>query len=172
MFYLPYLCLFSCNGVQFILCCNYVLFWLSSSCILCTLCCLFLWIVPSSCVPYVASFSGLSLRLVYPLLPVSLDCPFVLGTLCYQFLWIVPSVFSHVYFLVKWRGRSNVFYMRVKKQTAKNVEYQSWPLYIHVIYIYSSQHIIRHMYNIGFIRDPMAITIIKILESIHDHGKT
>ena len=129
--------------------------------VLCTLCCQFLWIVrfwlplrlvypmlpvyldspflitPSSCVPYVASFSGLSvfdypfvlctlccqfllivsfwlpLRLVYPMLPVSLDCsflitpsscvpyvasfsglsvfyyPFVLCTLCYQLLWIV-----------------------------------------------------------------------------------
>ena len=125
--------------------------------VLCTLCCQFLWIVdfwlplrlvypmlpvsldcpflitPSSCVPYVTSFSGLSvlitpssccqflwivcfwlpLRLVYPMLPVSLDCPFlitpsscvpnvasfsglsvsnypfVLCTLCCQFLWIV-----------------------------------------------------------------------------------
>ena len=129
--------------------------------VLCNLCYQFLWIVsfwlplclvdtmlpvsldcqflitPSSCVPYVASFSGLSvfdypfvlctqccqflwivrfwlpLRLVYPMLPVSLDCPFlitpsscvpyvasfsglsvfdypfVLCTLCYQFLWIV-----------------------------------------------------------------------------------
>ena len=106
--------------------------------VLCTLCCQFLWIVsfdypfvllpvslnclfpitPSSCVPYVASFSGLSgfwlpLRLVYPMLPVSLDCPFlitpsscvpyatsfsglsvsdypfVLWTLCCQFLSIV-----------------------------------------------------------------------------------
>ena len=124
--------------------------------VLCTLCCQFLWIVrfwlplrlvypmlpvsldcpflitTSSCVPYVASFSGLSvfdypfvlctlcyqflwivsfllpLRLVYPILPVSLDCqfwlrlslvasfsglsvfdyPFVLCTLCYQSLWI------------------------------------------------------------------------------------
>ena len=94
-------------------------------------------ITPSSCVPYVASFSGLSvfdypfvlctlccqflwivdfwlpLRLVYPMLPVSLDCPFlitpsscvpyvtsfsglsvfdypfVLCTLCCQFLWII-----------------------------------------------------------------------------------
>ena len=129
--------------------------------VLCTLCCQFLWIVrfwlplrrvypmlpvsldcpflinPSSCVTYVTSFSGLSvsdypfvlwtlccqflsivsfvlpLRLVYPMLPVSLDCPFliipsscvpnvasfsglsvsdypfVLCTLCCQFLWIV-----------------------------------------------------------------------------------
>ena len=125
--------------------------------VLCTLFCQFLWIVrfwlplrlvypmlpvsldcqfcitPSSCVPYVASFSGLSvlitpssccqflwivcfwlpLRLVYPMFPVSLDCPFlitpsscvpnvasfsvlsvsdypfVLCTLCCQFLWIV-----------------------------------------------------------------------------------
>jgi hypothetical protein len=68
--------------------------------VLCTLCCQFLWIVlwffPSYCVPYVASFSGLSLffpsycvpyvvgfsglccgfflRIVYPMLSVSLDC--------------------------------------------------------------------------------------------------
>jgi uncharacterized membrane protein len=96
------------------------------------LCCLSL-----SCVPYITSFSGLSIvllvfvlctlcyqflwivhcfachRLVYPMLPVSLDCPlfclssscvpyvtsfsglsiiflvFALCTLCYQFLWIV-----------------------------------------------------------------------------------
>ena len=71
--------------------------------VLCTLCCQFLWIVrfwlplrlvypmlpvsldcpffitPSSCLPYVASFSGLSV----------FDYPFVLCTLCYQFLWIV-----------------------------------------------------------------------------------
>ena len=71
--------------------------------VLCTLCCQFLWIVrfwlplrlvypmltvsldcpflitPSSCGPYVASFSGLSV----------FDYPFVLFTLCYQFLWIV-----------------------------------------------------------------------------------
>ena len=71
--------------------------------VLCTLCCQFLWIVrfwlplrlvypmlpvsldcpflitPSSCVPYVASFSGLSV----------FDYPFVLWTLCYQFQWIV-----------------------------------------------------------------------------------
>jgi hypothetical protein len=59
--------------------------------VLYTLCWQFLWIVPSSCVPYVGSFSGLSLRLVYPMLAVSLDCPFVLCTLCWQFLWIVPS---------------------------------------------------------------------------------
>jgi phenylalanyl-tRNA synthetase beta subunit len=40
-------------------------------------------ITPSSCVPYVASLSGLSvlilpLRLVYPMLPVSLDCSFLI----------------------------------------------------------------------------------------------
>ena len=65
---------------------------------------------PVSCVPYAASFSGLSifwlpLRLVYIMLPVSLDCPFfdcpfVLCTLCCQFLSIVhflitPSVFVY-----------------------------------------------------------------------------
>ena len=132
--------------------------------VLCTLCCQFLWIVrfwlplrlvypmltvsldcpflitPSSCGPYVASFSGLSvlitpssccqflwivcfwlpLRLVYPMLPVSLDCQFlitpsscvpydasfswllvlyyhfVLCTLCCQFLWIVSFDYPFV----------------------------------------------------------------------------
>jgi hypothetical protein len=65
-----------------------------------------------SCVPYVASFSGLFvfvlvLCLVYPMLPVSLDClslswSYVLCTLCCQFLWIVclclglMSCVSHV----------------------------------------------------------------------------
>ena len=103
------------------------LFCLSSSCILCTQCCQFLWIVHSSlplsfvclrsvsCVPNVSSFSGLSILhcpsylfvfvmcLVYPMFPVSLDCPFfiapqfclssscVLCAQCFQFLWIVHS---------------------------------------------------------------------------------
>ena len=137
------------------------------SCVLCTLWCQFLWIVlfsplrysltficPVSCVHYDASFSRLSffspLRYsltficsLYPMLPVSLDCPFllpvrysltcicpvscvpyvasfsglsffitrsvfsniylscVLCTLWCQFLWIVlfftPSVFSNIY---------------------------------------------------------------------------
>ena len=69
------------------------------SCILCILCCQFLWIVhfwlppwysitficPVSCVPYVARFSGLSIfdcPLVFP--NVYLSC--VLCTLCCQFL--------------------------------------------------------------------------------------
>jgi hypothetical protein len=75
------------------------------------------FICPVSCVPYVASFSGLYifdcpfgilwglfvLCLVYAMLPISLDCVFliaplvlsdvylscVLCTLCCQFLWIV-----------------------------------------------------------------------------------
>ena len=75
--------------------------------VLCTLCCQFLWIVsfdypfvllpvslnclflitPSSCVPNVASFSGLSVS----------DYPFVLCTLCCQFLWIV--VFDYPFVL-------------------------------------------------------------------------
>ena len=71
---------------------------LSSPYNLCTQCCQFLWIVClrlMSCVPNVASFSGLfvfALCLVYPKLPVSLDClssPYVLCTQCCQFLWIV-----------------------------------------------------------------------------------
>ena len=42
MSYLRYFCLFAYNGVQHILCCVFVLF-------------------ISSCVPYVSSFSGLSI---------------------------------------------------------------------------------------------------------------
>ena len=49
------------------------------SCVLCTLCCQFLWII----------FSWLPLRLVYTMLPVSLD---------YLFL-IAPSVFYNVNYL-------------------------------------------------------------------------
>jgi uncharacterized membrane protein len=87
------------------------------SCVFCTLCCQFLWIVyfwlplwycltficPVSCVPSVASFSGLSifecpfgihwrlfvLCLVYPMLPVSLDCIFLLP-LWYSLTFICP----------------------------------------------------------------------------------
>jgi hypothetical protein len=53
--------------------------------VLCTLCCLFPCVVlclSSSCVPYVACFSVLCyvfLRLVYPMLPFSLDCPFLIA---------------------------------------------------------------------------------------------
>ena len=63
--------IFVLGGVQGILCCGFVCF-------------------SSSCVPYVASFSVLCfvcLRLVYPVLPVSLDYPIV----------IALSVFSNVY---------------------------------------------------------------------------
>ena len=72
------------------------------SCVLCTLCCQFLWIVhfhysfwysltficPVSCVPYVASFSGLSFFITPAVFSnIYLSC--VLCTLCCQFLWIV-----------------------------------------------------------------------------------
>ena len=101
------------------------LFCLLSSCVLCTQCCQFFWSVhswlpllfsltficfvcfrPVSCVPNVASFSGMFildcpfcflwrlfvlfafvLCLVYPMLPVFLECSFL----------IAPSVFSDVY---------------------------------------------------------------------------
>jgi hypothetical protein len=58
MSYLRYLCLFAHSGVQYILCCVFVLF-------------------------------VIVLSLVYPMLPVSLDCPFL----------IAPSFFSKVYLL-------------------------------------------------------------------------
>ena len=57
MSYLRYLCLFAHSGVQYILCCVFVVFF--------------------------------CLRLLYTMLPVSLDCQFL----------IAPSVFSHVYLI-------------------------------------------------------------------------
>jgi hypothetical protein len=87
------------SGVQHISCCVFLFCLvfcvpnvasfsgLSSSCVLCTQCCQFLWIVCLRlvfCVPNVASFSGLSS-----------SC--VLCTQCCQFLWIVHSVLSNVY---------------------------------------------------------------------------
>ena len=86
------------------------------SCVLCTLCYQFLWIVlfwlplwysltficPVSCVPYVTSFSGLSISAPLVFSNVYLSC--VLCTLCFQFLWIVhcfycPSIFSNICFI-------------------------------------------------------------------------
>jgi hypothetical protein len=100
-FIAPQLCL-SSSSVLCTKCCHFIVpqFCLSSSCVLFTQCCHLLWIVhsslplsfvclrPVSCVPNVASFSGLSildcpsvvfvfvLRLVYQML--SLHCPSVL----------------------------------------------------------------------------------------------
>jgi hypothetical protein len=77
---------------------------LSSSYVLCIQCYPFLWIDLfclrlMSCVSIVARFSELSffvfvLCLVYPLLPVSLNCPFLFSSYvlcihCFPFLWIV-----------------------------------------------------------------------------------
>jgi len=69
---------FGHSGVQHISCCVFYLFIF----VLCTLCCQFLWIV----------HFWLLLRLVYLMLPVSLDCP----------LLIAPSVFSKIYLLTMW----------------------------------------------------------------------
>ena len=72
------------------------------SCVLCSLCCQFLWIIPFwlpllysltficpvSCVPYIASFSGL-LFVVTPSVFSNIYLPCVLCSLCCQFLWTV-----------------------------------------------------------------------------------
>ena len=72
------------------------------SCVLCTLCCQFLWIFhfclslryslaficPVSCVPYVTSFSGLYF-FIAPSVFSNIGFSCVLCTLCYQFLWVV-----------------------------------------------------------------------------------
>ena len=71
-------------------------------CVLCTLCCQFLWIVHFLLCLF-------ALCLVYPMLPVSLDCPFCLTFICPVscVLYVVsfsglsicycPSIFSNVY---------------------------------------------------------------------------
>ena len=84
MSYLHYLCLFAYSGVK-----TYrVVFFVCFSSLLCTRCCQFLWIV-HSWLPLLYSLTFIfDLCLVYPVLPVSLDCPFL----------IAPSVFSNVYF--------------------------------------------------------------------------
>jgi hypothetical protein len=94
------------------------------SCVLCTLCCQLLLIVyfwlplwyslkficPVSCVPYAASFPGLYifdcpfgilwnlfvLCLVYPMLPVSLDCLFWLSLWCSLTFFCPVSYLSSV----------------------------------------------------------------------------
>jgi hypothetical protein len=122
--------------------------------------CLFL-ITPSSCVPYVTSFSGLSvsdypfvlwticcqflsivsfvlpLRLVYPILPVSLDCQFclplrlvarfsglsvfdylfVLCSLCYQILWVIKNGQS--------RETGNIGYTRRRGNQKRTIQ-RNW----------------------------------------------
>ena len=137
--HLCFLNVFAYSGVRHILCCVLVLFFfflsticcqflwlsLSSSCVpyvasfsgclffvLCTLFCQFLWLsLSSSCVSYVASFSGfclssfyvpydasfsgcLCLRLVYPMLLVSLD--FLCLRLMYHMLLVSLVVFVFV----------------------------------------------------------------------------
>jgi hypothetical protein len=65
MSYLRYMCLFAYSGVQHILCCVFVLFFL---------------------------------RHVYPILPVSLDCPFLVAT----------SVISNVHSIILlWQYNDN-----------------------------------------------------------------
>ena len=79
MSYLRCLCLFAYSGVQLILCCVAFLFCLSSS-----------------CVPYVANFSGLSIFIAPSVFSnVYLSC--VLCTLCCHFLWIV-HFYHNVYY--------------------------------------------------------------------------
>ena len=84
------------------------------SCVLCTLCCQFLWIVLFYC-PFGFLQHLFVLCLVYPMLPVSLDCPLslphrysltcIFPVSCVPYvasfsglsLSIIPSVFSNIY---------------------------------------------------------------------------
>jgi hypothetical protein len=104
---------------------------------LCTLCCQFLWIVLFwlplsvfsnvylSCVPYVASFSGLSffdchfrysltfIYLVYPMLPVSgfsfFDCPFRYSLMFIYLVYPMLPVSLDCPFLIALSVCSNVY---------------------------------------------------------------
>jgi hypothetical protein len=87
------------------------------SCVLCTLWCQFLWIVLFHC-PFGILLHLFVLELVYPMLPVSLDWPFLLPFwysltfICPMFcvpydasfsglsFFIVSSVFFHIYFVL------------------------------------------------------------------------
>jgi hypothetical protein len=76
------------------------------SCVLCAQCCQFLWIVHS----WLSLWFSLTfvLYLVYPMLPVSLDCPFL----------IVPLVFS-----------SNIGYTRYRTKVRENQrDNQEWTI--------------------------------------------
>ena len=84
------------------------------SCVLCILCCQFLWIVLLH-YPFGILYHLFVLCLVYPMLPVSLDCPFTLRlrysltcicpVSCVSYVasfsglsfYITPSVFSNMY---------------------------------------------------------------------------
>jgi hypothetical protein len=84
------------------------------SCVLCILCCQFLWIVHFYCLFGILEHLFV-LCLVYPMLPVSLDCPFLLhlrysltfictvscvsyaASFSGLFIFIAPSVFSNMY---------------------------------------------------------------------------
>ena len=86
-------------------------------CVLCTLCCQFLWIVLFHC-PFGILLHLFVLELVYPMLPVSLDWPFLLPfwysltficpMSCVPYdasfsglsFFIVSSVFFHIYFVL------------------------------------------------------------------------
>ena len=78
MSYLRYLCLFAYSGVQHILCCVFALFLF----VLCTLCCQFLWIVRF----------WLPLRLVYPMLPVSMDSPSLIATSVFPYVYLPKHI--------------------------------------------------------------------------------
>ena len=102
---LPYVASFS--GLSILFYCPSVFSNVYLPCVLCTLCCQFCldclfcfialrysltFICPVSCVPYVSSFSELSILFYCPsvLSNVYLSC--VLCTLCCKFLWIVYFV--------------------------------------------------------------------------------
>ena len=83
--YLHYLCVFAYSGVRHLVFCVFVLFVFVVS----TLCCQLLWIVLFLLrLRYTLTFIFV-LCLVYPVLPFSLDCPFL----------IASSLFSNVYIL-------------------------------------------------------------------------
>jgi hypothetical protein len=83
--YLRYLCLFTYSGVQRIVYCVFVLFFLHLVYPMLSVSLGF----SSSCIPYVVSFSVFFFILYTLMLSVSLGFFFILYTLCCQFLWVV-----------------------------------------------------------------------------------
>jgi hypothetical protein len=88
---------------------------LSSTCVLCTLCCQFLWIVHFwLLVRYSLMFVVLDLCPVYPMLPVFLDCPFLIARSVFSNVWC-PWLVSCVPYVASFSGLSG-------QQTLENTE--------------------------------------------------
>ena len=109
MYYLRYLCLFAHIGVQHILCCwlGFFSFYFSFFfvfCLFCFLFCLFVCLFCWSCVPYVASFSFLSI-FDFPLRLVLVRFRLMLRLIMFLFvcLRVFNATFNNIS-VISWRS--------------------------------------------------------------------